>query len=72
MSMVSSQKDRVIIVGGREKDGAETKTVEEIDFLKRNSVSLENLKWGRSIAQTFLVNDTIFTFWGFNNGEEVN
>ena len=66
--MVSSQKDRVMIIGGREKDGDETNTVEEIDFLKRNSVNLDNLNFGRSMAQSFMVNDTIFTFWGFKGG----
>ena len=44
MSMVSSQKDRVIIIGGKEKDNSESKVVEEIDFLKRNLVSLAHLQ----------------------------
>lgn len=43
MSMVSAQKDRVIIIGGRERDGSESKVVEEIDFIKRNLVNLAHL-----------------------------
>jgi hypothetical protein len=43
MSMISSYKDRVIIIGGKEKDNSDTKVVEEIDFLKRNLVSLAHL-----------------------------
>ena len=43
MSVVSSQKDRVIIIGGVEKDGKESKVVEEIDFIKRNLVNLAHL-----------------------------
>lgn len=43
VSMVSSQKDRVIIIGGKEKDNNNSKVVEEIDFLKRNLVSLAHM-----------------------------
>ena len=70
--MISTQKDRVIIIGGKDRDGSDTKIVEEIDFLKRNSVNLAYLKCAKSQAQSFLVNDTIYSFWGFNGGEEVN
>jgi len=48
VSMVSSQKDRVIIIGGQEKDLKYSKVVEEIDFLKRNLVSLAHLNVERS------------------------
>jgi N-acetylneuraminic acid mutarotase len=43
MAMVSRQKDRLIIIGGKEIDGKESKVVEEIDFIKRNLVSLASL-----------------------------
>lgn len=43
MSMICSQKDRVIIIGGKEKDHSDTNIVEEIDFLKRNLVNLAYL-----------------------------
>lgn len=39
-TMVCSQKDRVMIIGGKEVSGKDSKTVEEIDFLKRNIVNL--------------------------------
>ena len=48
MSMISSQKDRVIIIGGKERDNSDSKVVEEIDFLKRNLVSLAHLHNARS------------------------
>jgi hypothetical protein len=71
MSMISSYKDRVIIIGGKEKDNSESKVVEEIDFLKRNLVSLAHLHNARSSCQTFLVNDAIYVFGGEINGNEV-
>lgn len=48
MCMISSQKDRVIIIGGKESDDSDSKVVEEIDFLKRNLVSLAHLNFSRS------------------------
>jgi len=53
VTMVSSQKDRVMILGGRESDGSESRIVEEIDFIKRNLVSLPPLKQGRSSPSAF-------------------
>ena len=53
ITMVSSQKDRVMILGGREADGAESRTVEEIDFIKRNLVSLPPFKHGRASPSAF-------------------
>ena len=64
VTMVSSQKDRVMIVGGRESDGTESTIVEEIDFIKRNSVALHHLKHGRASPSAFLVNDAIYVFGG--------
>jgi hypothetical protein len=43
MGMISSQKDRLIIIGGKERDGSDSKVVEEIDFLKRNLVNLAHM-----------------------------
>ena len=65
--MVSSQKDRAIILGGIEQDGEESKVVEEIDFIKRNLVSLAHLKEARADANAFLVNDHIYVFGGCKN-----
>ena len=48
MSVVSSQKDRVIIIGGKESDGRDSKVVEEIDFIKRNLVDLAPLSSART------------------------
>jgi hypothetical protein len=62
--MVSSQKDRVMILGGREQDGKESKVVEEIDFIKRNLVPLPPLKQGRVTPSAFLVNESIYVFGG--------
>jgi hypothetical protein len=64
VTMVSSQKDRVIIIGGREENGQESKVVEEIDFIKRNCVSLSSLKSQRASANAFMVNDSIYVFGG--------
>lgn len=64
VSMVSSQKDRVIIIGGKERDGQDSKVVEEIDFIKRNLVDLAPLNTGRTQCNAFLVNDSIFVFGG--------
>ena len=38
--------------------------VEEIDFIKRNLVSLAHLTQGRTLCNSFLVNDSIFVFGG--------
>lgn len=38
--------------------------VEEIDFIKRNLVSLAHMKTARSNPNAFLVNDTIYVFGG--------
>lgn len=39
MTIVCSQKDRAIIIGGKDQDGNDINVVEEIDFLKvQNSV----------------------------------
>lgn len=48
MSMVSPQKDRVIIIGGKEKDKGDSRVVEEIDFIKRNIVNIAPLNVPRS------------------------
>ena len=64
MSMVSRQKDRVIIIGGKESDGSESRVVEEIDFIKRNLVSLAHMHHGRTSCNSFLVNDTLYVFGG--------
>jgi Kelch motif len=62
--MVSSQKDRVMILGGRESDDSESRVVEEIDFIKRNLVHLPPMKVGRAQPSAFLVNDVIYVFGG--------
>ena len=62
--MISSQKDRVIIIGGKESDDSDSKVVEEIDFIKRNIVSLAEMKQARSNPNAFLVNDGIYVFGG--------
>lgn len=53
-----------MIIGGRESDGSESRTVEEIDFIKRNLVSLPALRQGRVSPSAFLVNDAIYIFGG--------
>ena len=74
--MVSSQKDRVMIVGGKEQltqrgiDDSNIKsssTVEEIDFLKRRIISLAPLKFPRSNSSAFHLNDSIYVFGGCIN-----
>jgi len=63
--MICSQKDRVIILGGKEElEDEDCKVVEEIDFLKRNLVNLAHLKVARSNANGFMVNDSIYVFGG--------
>jgi len=42
-----------MIVGGVEQDGKESKIVEEVDFIKRNLVSLPTLKLGRASPCAF-------------------
>ena len=64
LTMVSSQKDRVILIGGVENAGQESHVVEEIDFIKRNLVSLAHLKVGRACPDAFPVNDAIYVFGG--------
>lgn len=64
VTMVSSQKDRVIIIGGKEENESESAIVEEIDFLKRNMVSLAHMRNPRSNASAFMVNDSIYVFGG--------
>jgi len=65
--MVSSQKDRVMIIGGTESDSSPSRIVEEFDFIKRNLVSLPMLKQGRINPSAFLVNDAIYVFSGCGN-----
>jgi hypothetical protein len=65
--MISSQKDRVMIIGGKESDGTLSTVVEEVDFIKRNLVSLPPLKVGRASPSAFLVNDVIYVFGGADN-----
>lgn len=67
MTMVSSQKDRVMIIGGTESDSSASRIVEEFDFIKRNLVSLPMLKQGRVNPSAFLVNDAIYVFGGCGN-----
>lgn len=79
--MLSSQKDRIIIIGGKgvkeeskaegsEKSESEdiidneVKTVEEIDFLKRNIVSLASLRNARANSNAFMVNESIYVIGG--------
>ncbi len=69
VSMVSSQKDRVIIIGGQDKDGLEVEIVEEIDFLKRNCVTLSSMETKRAKCNSFLVNDQILLFGGTSTAE---
>lgn len=62
-----------MIIGGRENDGSESTIVEEIDFIKMNSVALPHLKHGRQSPSAFLVNDAIYVFGGVMlNSEESN
>jgi hypothetical protein len=42
-----------MIVGGREQDNTLSKVVEEVDFIKRNLVSLPPLKLGRANSCAF-------------------
>ena len=53
-----------MIIGGRESDESESRVVEEIDFIKRNLVSIPALKQGRVQPSSFLVNDAIYVFGG--------
>ena len=62
--MVSSQKDRVMIIGGKESNGEDSNIVEEIDFIKRNLVTLPSLKLARSKPNALQVNDAIYVFGG--------
>lgn len=62
--MISSQKDRVIIIGGSEENQEDSQLVEEIDFLKRNLVNLPQTKISRNNANAFMVNDSIYVFGG--------
>ena len=64
VTMISTQKDRVMILGGVESDGKVSATVEEIDFIKRNLVALPNLKQSRAGPSAFQVNDAIYVFGG--------
>lgn len=65
--MISSQKDRVIILGGSEGE-EKSSVVEEIDFIKRNGVQLAPMRVGRANPSAFLVNDAIYVFGGSGNG----
>ena len=67
--MVSSQKDRVIIIGGKEQNGKDSHVVEEIDFIKKQIVNLASLKHERSHANAFLVNDVIYVFGGMDKSD---
>ena len=62
MAMISSQKDRAIIIGGLNQQGEETNTVEEIDFLKVQTsvVTLDKMKQCRARPNAFLVNESIY------------
>ena len=53
-----------MIFGGKEKDKNESRVVEEIDFIKRNIVSIAPLNVPRSQCNAFLVNDAIYVFGG--------
>lgn len=64
MCTQSSQKDRLMIIGGVEQSGLATQLVEEIDFCKRNLVSLPSLKRPRVHCVGFTVNDAIYVFGG--------
>jgi hypothetical protein len=55
----------VIIIGGVEEDDEDVSmVVEEIDFLKRNLVSLPQTKIPRRNGNAFMVNDSIYVFGG--------
>lgn len=66
VTMISSQKDRAIIIGGSgEEESKEDDTVvEEIDFLKRNLVTLPQTKLARKNGNAFMVNDSLYVFGG--------
>jgi hypothetical protein len=53
-----------MILGGVEQDENESKIVEEVDFIKRNLVSLPPLKQGRASPCAFQVNEAIYIFGG--------
>ena len=57
-----------MILGGVEQDGTKSRVVEEVDFIKRNLVSLPLLKVGRASPCAFQVNDAIYVF----GGSEIN
>lgn len=61
-----------MIIGGIESDGKDSKVVEEIDFIKRNIVSLPPLKQGRVQPSAFMVNDAIYVFGGAVNQASSN
>lgn len=61
----------MIIIGGKEKDNCDSKVVEEIDFLKRNLVSLAHMSEARSSCNAFLVNDAIYAFGGQEKHDEL-
>ena len=62
MTIISAQKDRAIIIGGRDRNDQERNIVEEIDFLKaQNSVvNLDKMKRARASPNAFLVNDAVY------------
>lgn len=72
MSMVSPQKDRVVIIGGKEKEKNESRVVEEIDFIKRNIVNIAPLNVPRNQNNAFLVNDAIYVFGGVGAAQSEN
>lgn len=55
MSIVSTQKDRAIIIGGKDQNGDASNSVEEIDFLKvQNSVvTLDKMQEARAMPNAF-------------------
>lgn len=64
MTTLSTHKDRVLIVGGIEKDGKESVVVEEIDFIKRSLVNLAPMNRGRAGANIIHLLDSLFVFGG--------
>lgn len=63
LSVVSMNRDRLVIMGGWSKFGA-SRTCEEIDFIKNQSISLPAMKTERTRAYSFALNSNVYIFGG--------
>ena len=64
-SVVSTHKDRIFLFGGEGRDGL-FNSAQELDFLKKFFIPLENSFYPRKKAKAFNVNGVIYVFGGFS------